>query len=86
MVALLDTGIQPQVFYSTIQFPYDSIMIFQSPGACQNSLSQTNILGDESNGTFGVPAGATGTPQNRGPSPNTNYIYTTFGASAPQDY
>jgi len=72
--------------FSTIQFPYDSIMIFQSPGACQNSLSQSNILGDEVNGTFGVPAGATGSPQNRAPSSNTNYIYTTFGASTPQDY
>ena len=67
--------------YSTIQFPDDSIMIFQSPGACPNSLSQTNILGDESNGTFGA-----GTTQNRGTSPNTNYIYTIFGAGTPQDY
>ena len=68
------------VFY-TIQFPDDSIMIFQSPGACPNSVSQTNILGDESNGTFG-----TGTTQNRGTSPNTNYLYTNFGASTPNDY
>ena len=68
------------VFY-TIQFPPDSIMIFQSPGSCPNSVSQTNILGDESNGTFG-----TGTTQNRGTSPNTNYLYTPFGGSTPQDY
>jgi hypothetical protein len=61
-------------------------MIFQSPGACPNSVSQTNILGDESNGTFGVPPGPTGAPQNRTASPNTNYLYTTFGASTPNDY
>ena len=67
--------------YSTIQFPPDSIMIFQSPGSCPNSISQTNILGDESNGTFG-----TGNTQNRGTSPNTNYLYTPFGGSTPQDY
>ena len=67
--------------YSTIQFPPDSIMIFQSPGSCPNSVSQTNILGDESNGTFG-----SGNTQNRGTSPNTNYLYATFAASAPQDY
>ena len=67
--------------YSTIQFPPDSIMIFQSPGSCPNSVSQTNILGDESNGTFG-----TGTTQNRGTSPNTNYLYTPFNTSTPQDY
>jgi hypothetical protein len=67
--------------YATIQFPDDSIMIFQSPGACPNSVSQTNILGDESNGTFG-----TGTTQNRGTSPNTNYLYTPFSGNTPQDY
>src|SRR5436190_8040570 len=72
--------------YSTIQFPDDSIMIFQSPGACQNSVSQSNILGDEVNGTFGVPAVLSGTSQNRAPSTSTNYNYTTFGASTPQDY
>ena len=67
--------------YSTIQFPDDSIMIFQSPGSCPNSTSQTNILGDESNGTFG-----TGSAQNRGTSPNTNYLYTNFSGSTPNDY
>ena len=67
--------------YSTIQFPPDSIRIFQSPGSCPNSVSQTNILGDENNGTFG-----TGTTQNRGTSPNTNYLYTPFNTNTPQDY
>jgi hypothetical protein len=67
--------------FSTIQFPYDSIMVFESPGSCQNTVSQTNILGDENNGTFG-----SGTTQNRGTSPNTTYSYTPFAASTPQDY
>ncbi|MBK6633305.1 MAG: hypothetical protein IPG38_02385 [Chitinophagaceae bacterium] len=43
------------------------------------------MIGDEFNGTFGAPAASAGS-QNRGTSPNTNYIYTNFGASAPKDY
>ena len=38
-------------------------------------------MGDESNGTFG-----TGSAQNRGTSPNTNYLYTNFSGSTPNDY
>lgn len=71
--------------FSTINFPYDSLMVFQSPGSCQNSISQTNILGDEVNGTFGAATG--GSPsQNRGTSSNTNYMYQPFNPSGPNDY
>ena len=69
-----------------ISFPNDSLMVFQSPGACLDAVSSSNILGDESNGTFGASPGPNGAPQNRGVSPNTDYIYTNFGASAPNDY
>ncbi len=69
-----------------ISFPKDSLMVFLSPGACLDALSSSNILGDESNGTFGASPGPNGAPQNRGVSPNTDYRYTNFGASAPNDY
>jgi hypothetical protein len=71
---------------STINFPYDSLMVFQSPGSCPNAVSQTNILGDEFNGTFGSPSGSPTYPQNRGTSSNTNYAYWAFNPSGPNDY
>ncbi|HMK24896.1 MAG TPA: hypothetical protein VK483_02625, partial [Chitinophagaceae bacterium] len=71
---------------SNINFPADSLMVFESVGMCPNTVTQTNILGDEFNGSFGDPAGPTGSPQNRTPSTNTNYTYATFGAGSPQDY
>ncbi len=73
------------VFY-TINFPNDSLIISQDLGLCPNTVSVGNILGDEFNGTFGVPSGSPAYPQNRGTSPNTNYAYATFAASSPQDY
>jgi hypothetical protein len=69
-----------------INFPYDSLMVFQSPGACPNSTSPVNILGDEFNGTFGAPSGSPVYPQNRGVSASTNYIYANFSANTPNDY
>jgi len=73
------------VFY-TINFPDDSLMVYQSPDACLDDVSTTNVLGDEVNGTFGASAGPLGAPQNRGTSPNTDYTYATFAAGAPNDY
>lgn len=69
-----------------INFPTDSLMVYQSAGSCPNNLGQTNILGDEFNGTFGVPPGPLGAPQNRTASLSTNYAYAVFAANAPQDY
>ena len=69
-----------------INFPKDSLIVFQSQSICTNSTSQSNILGDEFNGTFGVPTGSPVYPQNRGSSSNTNYLYSVFGANSPQDY
>lgn len=69
-----------------ISFPKDSLVVFKSPGSCLDAVSSSNILGDEFNGTFGTSLGPTGAPQNRGVSPNTDYIFTNFGASSPNDY
>ncbi len=68
-----------------INFPPDSLMVFESVGICPNSVAQTNILGDEFNGTFGAPPASAGS-QNRGTSPNTNYAYQAFNPGGPGDY
>ncbi len=68
-----------------IDFPTDSLMVFQSVGICPNTVTQSNILGDEFNGTFGAPAVSAGS-QNRGTSPNTNYTYQAFNPGGPGDY
>ncbi|MEO7307833.1 MAG: T9SS type A sorting domain-containing protein [Ferruginibacter sp.] len=68
-----------------IDFPYDSLMVFQNVGVCPNTVAQTNILGDEFNGTFGVAAASAGS-QNRGTSSNTTYSYQAFNPSGPNDY
>jgi trimeric autotransporter adhesin len=72
--------------FSSIRFPNDSLMVYSSPSICPNSVSTTNIIGDEFNGTFGAPSGSPSYPQNRGTSPNTNYAYLPFSASSPNDY
>ncbi|MBP6233905.1 MAG: T9SS type A sorting domain-containing protein [Chitinophagaceae bacterium] len=72
--------------YYTINFPNDSLIISEDLGLCPNTVSTSNILGDEFNGTFGEPTGSPAYPQNRGTSPNTNYAYSTFAAGSPQDY
>jgi len=68
-----------------IAFPNDSLMVYQSVGICPNNVAQTNILGDEFNGTFGAPAASPGS-QNRGTSANTSYTYQPFNPSGPGDY
>jgi hypothetical protein len=72
------------VFYK-INFPNDSLIIYQSPGACPDAVSPINLIGDEFNGTFGAPAASAGS-QNRGTSANTTYTYAVFSANSPQDY
>ncbi|MBK7308153.1 MAG: T9SS type A sorting domain-containing protein [Chitinophagaceae bacterium] len=71
--------------FQTINFPKDTLIVYASPGACPDAVSPINVIGDEFNGTFGAPAASPGS-QNRGTSPNTNYLYTVFGASTPNDY
>ncbi len=68
-----------------INFPPDSLMVFESVGICPNSVAQTNILGDEFNGTFGAPPASAGS-QNRGTSSNTTYAYQPFNPGGPGDY
>ena len=68
--------------FSSINFPADSLMIYSSPGLCPNAVSPTNIVSDETGGTFGASAGN----RNRSTSANTNYIYATFGSGGPNDY
>ncbi|HEX8314037.1 MAG TPA: hypothetical protein VF609_03545, partial [Flavisolibacter sp.] len=67
-------------------FPDDSLIVFQSPGLCPTSVSVTNAIGVEGNGTFGF-SGAPPSPRNRGTSPYTSYTYMPFSmAGGPQDY
>ena len=71
-----------------IEFPKDSLMVYQSPTVCPDNVVQTNILGDEFNGTFGSAATSAVGNQNRGISTNTSYQYQAFSApsSGPNDY
>jgi hypothetical protein len=71
---------------SSINFVRDSLMVYSSPGLCPNAVSPTNIVSDEYSGTFGTPTGGTPYARNRGTSPNTNYVYATFGSGGPNDY
>lgn len=67
-------------------FPDDRLIVFQSPGLCPTSVSVTNAIGVESNGTFGFASG-TPQPRNRGASPFTSYAYWPFTPSGgPNDY
>jgi hypothetical protein len=71
---------------SNVNFASDSLIVYQSPGLCPNSVSPANIISDEYGGTFGTASSSAAGQRNRGTSPNTNYLYTTFGAGSPQDY
>ena len=73
----------------TINFPPDSLRVYQTLGACSDAVSPGNLIGSATNGTFGgLPIGsvATNALQNGGPAAiNTTYGYQTF-AIGPQDY
>ena len=71
---------------SNVNFASDSLVVYQSPGLCPNSVSPTNIISDEYSGTFGTASSSAAGQRNRGTSANTNYLYNTFGAGSPQDY
>ncbi len=74
----------------TINFPNDSLIVYQTLDACSDAVSPGNLIGNASNGTFGtLPLGSTATAalQNAGPAAiNTTYNYTNFAAGKPQDY
>ena len=74
------------VFF-TINFPPDSLVVYNSLGGCLDAVSPNNIVGDEFNGTFGTTSGSPVYNQNRGVSPNTGYAYAAFGSgNGPGDY
>jgi hypothetical protein len=69
----------------TINFPTDSLVVFASPGACPDAISPTNIIGDESNGTFGFSNNSPTHIQSR-PTNTTKYSYQTIASGGPNDY
>ena len=71
-----------------VNFKNDSLVVYASPGLCSSSLSATNQVGIESNGTFGTPS-TTPIPRNRGTSasvPGYNYWGFAPNGSGPNDY
>ncbi|MBI1783199.1 MAG: hypothetical protein HYR66_17810 [Sphingobacteriales bacterium] len=74
--------------FTTVNFKRDSIMVYNSPGLCPNSIAATNSLGVETNGTFGTPSTGAPLARNRGTSAYvTGYTYDTFrSGNGPQDY
>lgn len=70
-----------------INFKNDSLVVYASPGLCSSSLSATNQVGIETNGTFGTP-GAAPLARNRGTSTAVpSYTYRIFATgSGPNDY
>lgn len=74
--------------FTTINFQKDSLIVYNSPGLCPNSIAVSNSLGVESNGTFGAPLTGAPLARNRGTSAYvTGYTYDTFRTgNGPQDY
>lgn len=74
---------------NTVGFKRDSLVVYNSPGLCPNSISATNAIGIESNGTFGQPASATPPlARNRAATVySPAYIYSRFAQGVgPGDY
>ena len=68
-----------------VNFKNDSLVVYASPGLCSSSLSATNQVGIETNGTFGTA----NTPRNRGTStavPSYTYAIFNTGGVGPNDY
>ena len=71
-----------------VNFKNDSLVVYASPGLCSSSLSATNQVGIETNGTFGTPV-STPLARNRGTSTAVpGYTYSIFntGGAGPNDY
>lgn len=71
-----------------LSFSNRNVIVYSSPGLCPNSVSATNAIGGDFNGTFGVPATAAPLARNRGTSSNVpGYIYKPFTSTGgPNDY
>jgi hypothetical protein len=72
----------------TTAFKRDSLIVYESPGLCPNSISATNAIGVEFNGTFGEPAVAAPLVRNRTASTFVPaYTYKIFAQGVgPDDY
>jgi trimeric autotransporter adhesin len=73
----------------TTAFKRDSLVVYNSAGLCPNSISSTNAIGVETNGTFGQPAVGAPLARNRGTTAFTpTYIYSLFSPASggPGDY
>lgn len=72
----------------TTAFKRDSLIVYESPGLCPNSISATNAIGVEFNGTFGQPAVAAPLVRNRTASTFVPaYTYKIFAQGVgPDDY
>ena len=70
-------------------FRNDSLVVYVSPGLCSSSLSASNQVGIETNGTFGTPSGSAPLVRNRAVSTAVpSYTYKAFAANSvgPNDY
>ena len=68
-----------------VTFKNDSLVVYASPGLCSSSLSATNQVGIETNGTFGT----SNVPRNRGTStavPSYTFAQFNTGGVGPNDY
>lgn len=84
--AITYRDVATSVMYNAV-FPDDSLIVYASPGLCPTSVSVSNAIGVESNGSFGVPSSGVPLARNRGTSPYTTYTYQPFTpAAGPQDY
>lgn len=74
-----DPAINPAGIVNQVTFGTSNLVVYQSPGLCPNSVSASNALGEEFNGTFGFPGTAAPLQRNRGTSLYTTYKYSPFG-------
>jgi hypothetical protein len=72
----------------TVGFKRDSLIVYESPGLCPNSISATNAIGVESNGTFGQAGATAPLVRNRTATIySPAYIYSPFAQGVgPGDY
>ncbi len=74
---------------NTINFPSDSLLVFETLSTGSDAVSPTNLIGNANNGTFGAAASSADSLQNGGAAAvNTTYGYQTFNiaANTPADY
>ncbi|MBS4063531.1 MAG: hypothetical protein KGZ74_03180 [Chitinophagaceae bacterium] len=71
--------------FETMNFPADSLIVYASPSICPNATSASNVIGDESNGTFGSQTTGSMPNHNRTASPNTTYQFLNFSNNTPND-